>query len=62
MKQLLLKSLGRGAAHQLKHLRKVELIGGKGQPLRRQPEDGDELLAVNETDVTRVESLRQVLT
>jgi hypothetical protein len=46
----------------LKHLRKVELIGGKGQPLRRQPEDGDELLAVNETDVTRVESLRQVLT
>ena len=47
-----------GAPHTIS--RTVELIGGDGQPLRRQPEDGDELLAVNETDVTRVESLRQV--
>ena len=47
-----------GAPHTI--TRAVELIGGDGQPLRRQPEDGDELLAVNDTDVTRVESLRQV--
>jgi len=47
-----------GAPHTIS--RTVELIGGDGQPLRRQPEDGDELLAVNDTDVTRIESLRQV--
>jgi hypothetical protein len=47
-----------GAPHTIS--RTVQLIGGDGQPLSRQPEDGDELLAVNDTDVTRVESLRQV--
>ena len=40
--------------------RTVELIGSDGQPLQRPPEDGDELLAVNGADVTRVQSLRQV--